>query len=160
MKLKKWLIPITAPVAALGLGVGVASALWTASGSGAGAGAALTAKGLVVTAVTPSGSGAALYPGGPAGWVYLTVQNQNPYPVVITNLAWGTPTSTSTASCPSANISVDAGAPSSGLSVSIAANATSGALQVFGVLDLAKTAPDGCQGVVFDIPVTVTGSQQ
>ena len=160
MKYKKLLILVAAPVAAVGVGVGAASALWSASGTGAGAGAALTAKSLVVTAVTPGPSGAALYPGGPAGWVYLTIQNPNPYPVMVTNMAWGPAVSTSTSSCPNANISVDANAPTSGFSISVPANTTTGALQVFGVLDLAKTAPDGCQGVVFDVTASVTGTQQ
>lgn len=160
MRFKKLLIGLSATTAAVGAGVGVASAVWTASGSGAGAGAALTAKTLVVTAVTPGPSGASLYPGGPAGWVYLTIQNPNPYAVTITNMSWGTPVSTSTASCPNSNVSLDAGSPTSGFSISVAANTTSSPLQVFGVLDLAHTAPDGCQGVVFDVPVTVTGVQQ
>lgn len=160
MRAKKLLLLVSAPIAAAGIGVGVASAVWTASGSGAGAGAALTAKSLVVTAITPGSQGASLYPGGPAGWVYLTIQNPNPYGVTVTNISWGTPTSTSTASCPSSNISVDANAPTSGFSISVPANATSGALQVFGVLDLAHTAPDGCQGVAFDVTATASGVQQ
>jgi hypothetical protein len=137
----------------------VASAVWSASGSGAGAGAATVAQGLVVTAVSSGPSGASLYPGGPAGQVYFTVKNPNPYAVTITGLNWGTPVSTSTTTCANSNISLDANAPTS-LSVAIPANTTSAALQINGVLDLAHSAPDGCQGVVFDIPVTVTGVQQ
>lgn len=138
---------------------GIALAVWSASGTGSGGAAATVAKSLVVTAVTPSGAGAGLYPGSPPGWVYFTVQNPNPYAVTVTGLAWGTPTSTSTASCPNSNISLDAGAPTS-VNIPVAANTTSGAIQVFSVLDLSHSAPDGCQGVAFNVPVTVTGVQQ
>ena len=159
MRLRKLLISITAATVAVGVGGGITFAVWSASGSGAGAGSALVAQSLVVNAVTPGGSGAALYPGGPAGWVYFTVQNPNPYAVTITGLSWGTPTSTNTASCPSANIGLDANAPTT-VSISVPANSTSGALQIFNVLDLSHSAPNGCQGVAFDVPVSVSGTQQ
>jgi len=159
MRLKKVLIGAAAATALMVASVGVGYAVWSASGSGAGAGRALTAQNLVVTAVTPGAAAASLYPGGPAGWVYFTIQNPNPYAVTVTGLHWGTPTSTDTVNCPNANISVDVNAPTA-VSLGVAANSTSGTFQVFGVLDLAKTAPDGCQGVVFDAPVTVTGAQQ
>ncbi len=142
------------------LGGGVAFATWSASGSGTGAGGATVAQSLIVTAVTPGGGNASpLYPGGPAGWVYLTIQNPNPYAVTVTGLSWGTPYSTDTSVCPSSNISVDSGAPTT-LDFPIAANSTSGALQINGVLDLAHSAPNGCQGNTFIVPVTVTGAQQ
>lgn len=156
---KKVVIITTATMAATGLGTGIALAAWTATGSGSGSGAATVAQSLTVTAVTPSGAAAVLYPGGPAGQVYFTIHNPNPYAVTITGLQWGTPVSTNTTACPSADISVDAGAPTT-VSIPVAANTTSGAEQVNGVLDLSHAAPDGCQGVAFDIPVTVTGTQQ
>ena len=139
---------------------GIAFAVWSASGSGSGAGAATVAQSLTVTAITPSGAAASLYPGGPAGQVYFTVANPNPYAVTITGLQWGTPVSTNVTACASSNISLDANAPTT-VSISIPANAPAGtAYQINGVLDLAHSAPNGCQGVAFDIPVTVTGSQQ
>ena len=159
MSRKRLLTVVAGSVAVMGVSAGIALAVWTASGSGSGAGAAKTAQSLVVTAVTPGGSGAALYPGGPAGWVYFTVQNPNPYAVTLTGLSWGTPTSSNPTACPNANISLDPNAPTT-FNVPVAANTTSGALQVFNVLDLAHSAPDGCQGVAFNVPVTVTGTQQ
>ena len=158
MKLKKRWIASGVAVASFAAGTGIAYAVWTASGSGSGAGRALVAQALTVNPVTPGPAAAALYPGGPAGWVYLTITNPNPYAVQVTHLAWGTPTSTDPADCPSANISVDASAPTS-INVTVAANGVSGALQVFNVLDLAHTAPDGCQGVIFNVPLTVSGTQ-
>jgi hypothetical protein len=159
MRWKRWTVGAAALTAAVGTGVGVSYASWSAQGTGAGGGGALTAQKLVVTAVSPSGSGDSLYPGGPAGWVYFTVQNPNPYAVNITGLSWGTPVSNNPTACPSSLISVDANAPTS-LSVPVAASTTSGALQINNVLDLSKSAPDGCQGVTFTVPVTVTGAQQ
>ena len=138
---------------------GVALAVWSATGSGSGGAAATVAQNLVVTAVTPSGSAARLYPGGPAGPVYLTIQNPNPYAVTITGYTWGTPLSTNTTTCANSNIALDAGAPTTA-NLSIAANGTLTGVQINGVLDLAHSAPNGCQGVGFTAPVTLTGTQQ
>jgi hypothetical protein len=160
MKLRRIPVIIAASVATVGIGTGVAFAVWTVGGSGSGAGAATVAQSLTVTAVTPSGPGATLYPGGPAGQVYFQVANPNPFAVTITGLSWGTPVSTDTTACASSNVSVDANAPTTA-SISIPANATAGtAYQINGVLDLAHTAPNGCQGVGFIVPVTVTATQQ
>lgn len=158
--MKKTFIGIATATAALGLGAGIAFAAWSASGSGSGAGAAKVAQSLVVTAVTPSGpSGESLYPGGPAGWVYVNIQNPNPYNVVITGYSWGTPTSANPTACPNSNISLDAGAPTTA-NLTVNANSTLTAVQINGVLDLSHAAPDGCQGVAFNVPLTVTGTQQ
>ncbi|HEV8065131.1 MAG TPA: hypothetical protein VGP46_09875 [Acidimicrobiales bacterium] len=159
MRHKKLLIGMAATVAAVGLGGGAAFAAWSVSGTGSGAGAATVAQSLVVTPVTPAGAGATLYPGGPAGPVFFNIQNPNPYAVTITGLAWGTPTSTNTSSCASTNISLDAGAPTT-VSISVPAASTASDVQVNSVLDLSHSAGNGCQGVAFDIPVTVTGAQQ
>ena len=160
MKFRKTLIGAAATVAVVGAGTGVAFAVWTTSGTGTGAGGATVAQSLVLTAVTPGGSGSSLYPGGPAGQVYFTVANPNPFAVTITGLQWGTPTSTNPTSCANTNISLDPSAPTTA-SISIPANAPAGtAYQINGVLDLAHTAPNGCQGVAFNIPLTVTAGQQ
>jgi hypothetical protein len=154
---KRWFAAGVA-VASLAAGAGIAYAAWSATGTGPGAGSAIVAKATTVNPVTPGPNAGSLYPGGPAGWVYLTITNQNPYDVNITHLNWGTPTSTSTASCPTSNISLDANAPTT-INITVPANTTSGALQIFGVLDLSHSAPDGCQGVEFLAPVTVSGAQ-
>jgi hypothetical protein len=159
MKSRKLFIGAAAVVAAVVAGSGVAFAAWSASGSGSGAGAATVAQSLVVTPVTPAGANASIYPGGPAGPVFLNIQNPNPYAVTITGLSWGSPTSTDVSTCASTNISLDAGAPTT-VSISVPAASTASNVQVNGVLDLAHAAGNGCQGVAFDIPVTVTGAQQ
>lgn len=147
-------------LAVAGIATGVALAVWTVSGSGSGGGAAAVAQNLTVTAVTPTGSSASLYPGGPAGQVEFTVANPNPFAVTITGLSWGTPVSGNTSACANTNISLDASAPTTA-SISIPANATAGTVYtVAGVLDLAHTAGNGCEGQSFSIPLTVTATQQ
>jgi hypothetical protein len=157
---KRLLFSTVGVLAVSAIAAGIAWALWSASGSGSGAGGASIAKSLGVTASSPTGSAASLYPGGPAGSVYFQIANPNPYAITITSLQWGTPTSTSTSTCASSNISLDANAPTTA-SISIPANATAGtAYQINNVLDLSHNAPDGCQGVTFNVPLTVLGVQQ
>jgi hypothetical protein len=158
MKINKRWFAAGVALASVAAGTGIAYAAWTASGSGSGSGRAITAQVMTVSPVTPGATGASLYPGGPAGWVYFTLTNPNPYDVTVTHLAWGAPASADTANCPSSNISVDANAPTS-INFVVPAHSTSGALQEFSVLDLAHSAPDGCQGVAFTVPLTVTGTQ-
>ena len=158
MKLRKLVVGVAATTAAVALGGGVATALWTASGSGAGTAGTDVSQSLVVTAITPGGNGLSLYPGGPAGFVYLTVQNPNPFPVNLTGFSWGTPVSSNPTACPSSNFTVDANAPTS-TSIPVPAYGPSGALQVFNVVDLALAAPNGCQGVTVNVPVTVTATE-
>ncbi len=159
MKTKKFVIAGAAVVAAVLIGGGVALATWSASGSGTGSALAYTAQPVTVNAVALTSSAASLFPGGPAGNVYFTVTNPNPYPIKITNIAWGTPVSANPAACSSSVISVDPSAPTGGLSLAIAASGTSGLTQVNAVLDLSSSALDTCQGNVFNVPVTVTGQQ-
>jgi hypothetical protein len=156
---KRFLLSVASALVTVAITAGVVIAAWSASGSGSGGGAATIAQGLTVTAVTPSGAAASLYPGGPAGPVQFTVGNPNPYAVTITHLSWGTPTSNNPTACANANITLDANAPTSA-SISIPANNTTAVTTVNGVLDLAHSALDGCQGVTFTVPVTVTGTQQ
>lgn len=150
---------IAGGVIAIAISAGVAVAVWSASGSGTGSALAYTAQSVTVNAVALTSSASSLFPGGPAGNVYFTVTNPNPYAIKITNVAWGTPVSTNPSACPSSVISVDPSAPTSGLNLTVPANGTSAAVQVNSVLDLSSTASDGCQGNEFTVPVTVTGQQ-
>ena len=159
MKFKKTIIAASATLALTGAGVGTAFAVWTVSGTGTAGGAATVAQSLVVTEVSPSGAAATLYPGGPAGPVFLNIQNPNPFAVTVTGYQWGTPTSTNTTACPNANVTVDANAPATA-NLSIAAGQTLSGVQINGVLDLAHTAPNGCEGVVFNAPVILSANQQ
>jgi hypothetical protein len=159
MRSKRIRRSIAGAVVGLGISAAVALAVWTVSGSGAGQGAATVAQGLTITATLPTGANASLYPGGPAGPVQFTVNNPNPFAVVLSGLGWGAPISLNATACASSNISVDSNAPST-TSIVIPANSSSALTTVPGVLDLSHAAPNGCQGVGFQVPVTVTGTQQ
>lgn len=156
---KRLFLSMVGAVASILITAGIAFAVWSASGAGNGGAAAAVAQGLTVTAVTPSGAAANLYPGGPAGTVYFTVANPNPYAVTITSITWGTPTSGNPTACANVNISLAPSAPTS-VSISIPANGTSATVAVPGVLDLLHSAPDGCQGQSFNVQMTITGTQQ
>jgi hypothetical protein len=158
-KRKKLYMGVAATTAAVALGGGIAFGVWTVSGSGSGGGAATVAQSLTVTAVTPTGAAATLYPGGPAGAVWFSVNNPNPFAVTITGITYGTPTSNNTTTCPNSNISIDGAAPTT-VSISVPAGPATGATSIPAVLDLAHTAPNGCEGVSFNVPVTVTATQQ
>jgi hypothetical protein len=158
MKIRKSAI-VGAIVAAVLAGSGVAFATWMVTGSGTGSALANTAQTVTLNAVALSSSSASLFPGGPAGNVYFTVTNPNPYSVKITSVAWGTPVSANPSSCASSLISVDAAAPTTGLSLTIPAGGTSPAVQVNGVLDLSASATDTCQGNLFNVPITASGQQ-
>lgn len=159
MRIRKSLVAGAAVVAAALIGGGVAYATWSTTGSGTGSALADTAQPVTVSAVALSSSTASLYPGGPAGNVYFTISNPNPYPIKITGIAWGTPTSSDPTACASSLISVDSGAPTSGLNLQVAANTTSAAFEVNSVLDLSSSAADACQGNGFSVPVTLSGQQ-
>ena len=152
---------VVAAVAAVLVTAGIAFAVWSATGSGSGGAAATVAQSITLTAVTPTGSAASLYPGGSSG-VYFTASNPNPYTVVITNITWGTPVSLNTTACPSSNFTLDAAAPTTGLNIIIPPNPQTGAFSIpSAVVDLSHGAPDGCQGVGVNVPMTaLSGHQQ
>jgi hypothetical protein len=159
MKTKKFVIAGAAAATAALIGGGVAFAMWTAGGSGSGQALAVVAQPVTMNAVSLSNSAASLFPGGPAGNVYIQIVNPNPYPVEINTLQWGTPTSNIPTACPSSVISVDANAPSTGFHIDVPANGQTNVLQINAVLDLSAQATNGCQGVGFSAPVTLIGQQ-
>lgn len=160
MKMSKLFVSSAVGMAAIAAGAGVGFAAWSATGSGNGGAAATVAQGVTLTATVPMGSAATLYPGGPPSSVYFTASNPNPYAVVINSITWGTPVSLNTTACPSANLVLDSGAPTTGLSIVIPPNPQTAGFSIPSVLDLKHTAPDGCQGVGFSIGMTVTGVEQ
>jgi len=132
---------------------GTAYALWSSTGTGTGRAATLSAQTVTVTAVTGT---ADLYPGA-SGKLSFTLTNTNPYPVTFTAMTPGTITSSNAAQCPSSNLTVATFA--SGLSLTVAANSTSGTLSIPAAATLALAAPDGCQNKTFDVVLTLTGTQ-
>lgn len=147
----------TATVAVMGAGVAVAA--WTASGSGTGASQALTAVASTVTADTATAS---LYPGGPAGAVFFTIDNKNPYNVSFDKITAISVVSDNTTACPASKISVPT-VPAGGLAitaVNVPANTTTAVSKsIPGLVSLDASALDGCQGATFTTTLTLAGSQ-
>ena len=145
-------------VAVAGVGVGaviggtMAYALWSSTGTGSGNAKALTAQAITVTAATGA---ADLYPGFTLGDVHFTVSNTNPYAVTFTGMTAGTVVSGDPTNCPASNVTV----ANATVSVAVAAGATNAAKSIADVVTMVSGAPDGCQGVTFTIPLTLTGSQ-
>lgn len=137
---------------ALVAGGGAAWALWSANGTGSGRATALTAQSITVTAAAGPAS---LYPGATDGDVTFTLTNPNPYPVQFTAMTAGAIT-TSNPACAASNISV---VPATGLTLTVAANATSALQTISNVVSMGAGAPDACQGVDFTIALTLTGIQ-
>ena len=131
----------------------VVLALWTSSGTGSGNAKALSA---VTVTVTASTGVADLYPGFTGGKVFFTLTNANPYPVSFASMTSGAVTSSDQTNCPASNVTVGT---ASSLSLPVAANATSAQLSIANVVSMASAAPDGCQGVVFTVALTLAGSQ-
>ena len=132
---------------------GAAFAMWSSTGVGSGNAKALTAVNITVTASTGT---ADLYPGFTSGKVSFTSANTNPYPVTYTSMTSGTVTSSDQTNCPASNVTV---ANASGLSLLVPTGATAQAGTINNVVTMAAGAPDGCQGVVFTIGLTLSGSQ-
>jgi hypothetical protein len=136
------------------LAASVAFAAWTASGSGSGYAKAKTAQALTTVDVSASTT-AQLYPGG-TGDVIVKITNPNPYAVTVTGLAGaGTITSDKGAMCDAAT-GVTYTAPSSP-SLAVAAGAST-QFTLTGAVAMSNSSANACQGAVFTIPVTLTGT--
>ena len=130
-----------------------AVAMWSSTGTGSGNAQALTAVDITVTAATGP---ADLYPGFTEGDVSFTSANTNPYDVTFTSMTSGTVTSGDEVNCPASNVTV---ANATGLSLLVPAGATATPGTIVDVVTMASGAPDGCQGVVFTVELTLSGAQ-
>jgi hypothetical protein len=152
MARRKKLAILAAALAAL-LAVGVAFATWTATGTGSGRAKAITAQQLTVTASTGT---ADLYPGFTQGDLYFTVTNPNPYGVDFTNFSSGTVTSSDPTNCPAANVTVTASGTITP-TLHVNGNTTTAQTSIPDIVTMGLSAPNGCQGVQFDVALTLTG---
>lgn len=129
-------------------GIGTAYAAWAVTGTGSVTGTAAEIQPLTVTS-TLTGP---VYPGSTSG-LSLTIANPNVFPVSVTGVSFGAPTSSNPAACPGSNLVV---VPPATLAVAVApGGSTTSALP--GLATLSPLAPTGCAGVSFSVPVTVTG---
>lgn len=99
-----------------------------------------------------------LYPGGPGASVTITVANPYSRAISVTGLTTAgdvvaTPLPGST--CATTGITVHA--PSSGLPLTVSANATSASVTLPAVVKMGTSAERGCQGATFTIPFKATG---
>jgi len=141
---------------------GVVYAAFSATGSGSGRATAVSAQTINITATACSS--ADLYPGGPAGAICFTLFNPNPYKVNFTSVTYlpGSPPAAITGStaCPaSGNVSIATTAPTS-VNFTVLAGQTTGSLSIAGVVLMASTAPDACQGASFSVPIALNGTQE
>jgi hypothetical protein len=151
---------IVAIIAAIGILAGTAYALWSSTATGSGNAKAVTAVTVTVNAVTGA---ADLYPGGSAGKVFFTLTNTNPYAITFDSLTAASVSGVSggiggSPACATSDVTL-ATLPITGLSLPVGANSTSATQSISGVVSMIGAAPDACQGAVFNIALTLTGSQ-
>lgn len=152
MQRQKKLVITTAVLAVLFTAT-AAVALWNATATGSGQATATTA----VSATISTASGDAdLYPGVSTGDVSFTITNDNPYPVVFTDMTPGAVSSSDEANCPASNVTID---PATGLDLDVGAGATTATLGIEDVVSMAEAAPDECQGATFTIALELSGLQ-
>jgi hypothetical protein len=140
------------------LGVAMAStialAAWTAGGTGDGFAKATTAQ--VLTTVDASASTTAqLYPGG-TGDMKLRINNPNPYAVTVTTVTGsGTITSDKGAACNAATGVSFTNQTGQTLAVPAGSAVT---FTLAGSVAMSNASDNSCQGGIFTIPVTLTGT--
>lgn len=134
--------------------VGIAWAAWTVGGSGSGYAKAGSATSLTLGDATASTT-ADLYPGA-TGAVKVSITNPNSFPVRVTSVTGnGAITSDKGAACNAAT--GVAFSDQSALSLDLAAGATS-TFTLSGSMTMNNTSDNSCQGAVFTIPVSVSGT--
>ena len=132
---------------------GVAFAAWTATGTGSGYAKATTAQAITTVDVSAS-TAATLYPEA-TGDVKLRIDNPNPYPVRVTDVAGsGAITSNAGAACNAATGVTFSN--QSGLTLDVAAGSAA-TFTLTGSVAMSNASDTSCQGAVFTIPVTLTG---
>lgn len=139
---------------ALMVGGSVAFAAWTATGTGEGYAKATTAQALTTVDVSASTT-ATLYPGA-TGDVLIRIDNPNPYAVQVTDVAGsGAITSDAGAGCDaSTGVSFS---DQSGLTLNVPAGSAA-SFTLTGSASMSNASANSCQGAVFTIPVTLTGT--
>jgi hypothetical protein len=133
---------------------GLVYAAWTTSGSGSGYAKATSAQALTTDDVSATTT-AQLYPGG-TGDVKLKINNPNPYPVRVTDVArTGAITATGgTGTCTTTGVTFT---DQTGQTIDIAANGST-SVTLNNAAAMSNASDNGCQGATFTIPVSLTGA--
>jgi hypothetical protein len=130
-------------------------AYWTAAGTGTGSAGSGTMQAVTVTALVAGDQpGSALLPGGLAADVVLRVHNPNPYPVQLTAVT-AAGVVTADAAHPGCTTTGVTFLPPAAPQLTVAAASTL-LVDLPAAASMATSAPSGCQGATFSIPVTVT----
>jgi hypothetical protein len=152
--------PIVALVATgVALLGGVAFATWTATGTGNGFAKATTAQPLTFDDISATVS-ATLFPGASNVNYSYQIHNPNPYAVTVTGVTSGnavTVVSQTGTGCTTAASGVTYTAPTGTLNISVQANGDS-APQTFAGASMSDSSIDACQGAVFGLSLTATGT--
>ena len=135
---------------------GGAYAYWRTTGSGGGSGKVGSAVTVTVNAATGTG---VLHPGA-SGPAYFTLNNTNPFGATFNQVNAATVVSNDTAHCASSNVSIT---PTSfpytfSPAVTVSGNTTSGTLSIPGLVTLSSASPNGCEGVTFNVTLTLSGT--
>jgi hypothetical protein len=152
-RVSRKLVAVAALVAVLAV-AGIAIAAWTITGSGTGYAKAASGSALTLGDATAFTS-ADLYPGA-NGSVVLRVTNPNPFQVRVTTVTGnGAITSNAGAACTAATGVTFTN--QTGLTNDVAANTTA-TVTLAGAVSMSNSSDNSCQGAVFSIPVTVSGT--
>jgi hypothetical protein len=132
---------------------GVAAAVWLLTGSGSGFARGGTAQNLTTLSLTGGAVPGELAPGLSAP-LRISIVNPNGFPVTITALdaGAGPVISSDPGNCAGTNVNI---IPLTGLSVPVAANANGTVIQIPGGVFMVSGAPNACQGVLFELPITL-----
>jgi hypothetical protein len=147
-------VAVTMLFTVVALAGSVALAAWVTNGTGSGYAKAGTAQALTTVDVSATTS-ASLYP-GITGNVSIRIDNPNPYAVQVTAVTGnGTITSDKGAAC-DASTGVTF-TNQTGLSLSVPAG-TAVTFPLNSAVAMSNASDNSCQGAVFTIPVSLTGS--
>lgn len=158
--MKRWTpVAIIAPIILAIATSGIAAAAWQSSGSGAVAAHAATAQNSTITAV----SAVALYPGA-SKTALVSIDNPNPYPIVVTSIAAGTSSAQlgGLGTCPANEVTSDAVVPAGGATGVLQSDGTTITIPPSGtgtyqlVTHMVADADNACQGLTFSFPLTAT----
>ena len=130
---------------------GIAFAAWTATGAGSGY-AKATTPGPLTTVDASATVAATLYPGA-TGDALISIDNPNPYAVVVTDVTGSGAISSSNGACNVVSVTFT---DQTGLTLNVPGGATVD-FPLTGAVQMSGAANDNCQGAVFTIPVTLSG---
>jgi predicted ribosomally synthesized peptide with SipW-like signal peptide len=144
---------------ALILGVGGGGAYAYFSSSASGSGSVATARIPVTTTVTAASGAADLVPGG-TGAVSFTLTSADPFGATFNDVTGASVISSSNASgCPTSNLTIAQTIPYAfSPAITVTHSGSSATESIAGLVRLSSSAPSACQGVIFTVNLTLSGT--